>query len=315
MVSLLSRVSLQPKGKKAEFKIQLSELEHSLLIAWIQNEIAQAKQRHKDYALALKQEEFCGQIKDGKFKTDQLSQVKSINLKSSAGNYLLHCAASAGNVELTKAMLKKGAKRDLRNNADETAYDAAMNAKKYDLAALLLEKKEPVRAHEAIRALAQATGELRISSQADGRKTIKLKTRLFYDSKQIRTPEFTLPDRSKESFVFDWDRDNPLIHPEREGAVYDVVFTYDGFVPQESAGAKENEEKDSDDVNEPAEPESSHDDSVGAIFTGQLVSATDPEYKAPAVLENSESATSEENDTLPADEGEVLPPAEEQTEE
>jgi len=309
LTSLLGRMQFRPKGRRAELSLKLNKLEQALLIAWIQNEISQSKERHANYQLALKQEEYCSDISAGRFKAEGLAKIKDINLRSSAGNYLLHCAASAGNAELVKAMLKRGAKADLLNQKDETAYDAAMNARQYALALSLLQRKEQQHPHEGLVALAKSAQEFRISSQAEGRKALRLKTALVYGEDTISTPEFTLADGSKTQFEFPWDKDNPLVHPARDGAVYDVVFTFDAFM-QADKPASDGEESDGE------ESEAEKDDSQS--LTGILVSATDPEYKAPAAEPAATEPNSENDDSTSYDsttESEVSPPVDEFPEE
>lgn len=256
VTSLLSRMEFRAKGKRAELNLKLNKMENALLIAWLAKEISEGKERHATYKVALEQEQICNEILSGKFAQTRAAKLKNLNLKTSEGNYLLHCAAAVGDKELVKTLIKHGAKAELINGKDESAYEAAFNAGHFGLSESLLPRKGALDVHRALVSLAKRAPGLHLTTQADGRRVIRLKSPLEFGEDTIKL----------EPFEFAWDKSNPLVHPPREDAVYDVVFTLGQFM--------ESEEANTDD----AEDEDVTANKNG--LNGTLVSAQDPEYKA-----------------------------------
>ena len=278
VTSLLSRMEFRAKGKRAELNLKLSKLENALLIAWLAKEISEGKERHATYKVALEQEQTCSDILSGKFADSKAAKLANLNLRTSEGNYLLHCAAAAGNKALVKTLTRRGAKTELINGKDESAYEAAFNAGHFDLAESLLPRKNAGSVHTALVSLAKKAPGLRLTAQADGRRTLRLKSPLEFSEDTIKLAPFE----------FAWEKSNPLVHPPRVGAVYDIVFTLDQFMESEAAEAEETETT----------------ANKGGL-NGNLVSAQDPEYKPePASESPAETETPESSEEAsPADTG------------
>lgn len=288
--SLLSRMEFRAKGKRAELNLKLSKLENALLIAWLAKEISEGKERHATYKVALEQELICREILSGQFAEAKAAKLSNINLRTSEGNYLLHCAAAAGNKDLVKTLSRRGAKAELINGKDESAYEAAFNAGHFSLAESLLPRKSAGEVHTALVSLAKKAPGLRVTAQADGRRTLRLKSPLEFEEDTIKLAPFE----------FAWEKSNPLVHPPREGAVYEIVFTLDQFMEGEDS--------------KPADGEDADAAAKKDGMNGNLVSAQDPEYKAePASESPAETETPEGNEDASPTDGETDAEAEPET--
>ena|GEM_PF-4583625 len=303
VTSLLHRIKFTPRGRNAEMKLQFQKFETALLIAWLQSSISDGKKRHADYKEALVQEQICSNLIAGKSTAAEVSKVSHVNLRTTSDNYLVHCAASGGNLALVSQLRKKGADLNLQNGKDETAYDAAFNARQFSVAESLLSDEREKRIHRALIPLATTDKAMRISSQTDGHLLVRVKTKLDRqdsdNGKVASPPMLVLPDGGKAGFELKYESENPLVHPHGEGATYEVTFTVRARREKaEPLPATIN----SDGENEPAADEQPNETAEeipsGPIILGTLLSARDPEYKepvAPAASEETPDATPAED--------------------
>jgi hypothetical protein len=172
----------------------------------------------------------------------------------------------------------------LINANDESAYEAAFNNGHFDLAETMLPVKSDKALHRALSNLAKKDPKMRLTAQADGRRTIRLKSPLEFDEDTIKLA----------AFEFNWDKSNPLVHPPREGAVYDIVFTLDQWIPAEEPSEGESETADADTT-------------TSDSFKGTLVSAQDPDHKPESQPTGSDDtpAAIDENSETDAETGEA----------
>jgi hypothetical protein len=84
----------------------------------------------------------------------------------------------------------------LINANDESAYEAAFNNGHFDLAETMLPVKSDKALHRALVNLAKKDPKMRLTAQADGRRTIRLKSPLEFDEDTIKLG----------NFEFNWDK-------------------------------------------------------------------------------------------------------------
>lgn len=291
VTSLLHRIKFTPRGKNAEMKLQFQKFETALLIAWLQSSISDGKKRHAEHKEAIVQEQICSNLIAGKSNAAEISKVSQVNLRTSSGNYLVHCAASGGNLALVSQLRKKGADVNLQNGKDETAYDAAFNARQFAVAESLLNAEHEKKLHRALLPLAKTDKTMRLSSQTDGQLLIKVKTLLDrQDNDEHHTaspPMMVLPDGGKSGFELKFEAENPLVHPARDGAVYETTFTV-RMRPEKAEPMPALTNADGENEPTPEAQVVAEEISDSPIIQGILLSARDPQYKEPVIPTASE---------------------------